>query len=169
MFQSFDQSQVLNPQSGAALIKEAGLSFRWFPLGAEFRVEQDGQRKLSITFNARHYVHEMGEIGDLRVTIGYGLIDKKKQTLRVIKGQFGDLAGNEDVNGLVLPGFKIPTAILFIERPFTDDKALLGVQFIDGLPVRELPVLLGDPRDLDRDSFRALCHKQLGIPEQNGF
>lgn len=169
MFQSFKDSQVLDLRGGSVLIKEAGLSFRWFPRGAEFRVEQGGQRDLSITLNAGPYVHEMGEFGELRVTVGYGSIDKKKQTLRVIKGQFADLAANEDVNGIVLPGFKIPTMVLFIERPFTDEKALVGVQFIDGLPMREISVTFGDPRDLDRDSFKAFCHKQLGIPEQNGF
>ena len=169
MFQ-FRDVQRIDFERGGSLLKEAGLTFSWYPKGGELRIERDGRREISVSLNSKPFVYELkGKDGNPRVMIGFGSVDKKKETLSVFKGRLSESAANELCSGLVLPEIQMPTIAVFIERPFASEKAIVGVQFIDGVPMRELKIDVEDQRDLDRDSFRAFCHKQLGIPESPRF
>ena len=162
---TFDQFQDITPQAGARLLKAAKVSFRFLPKGEELQVLLEGKRALSISLNSTRFTKTLPQVGDYEVTIGYGMTIKPPSTLRVgLGGKFDSMAADEDINGLKTPAVEIPTLLIFVQKPYTTEKAIAGTLFIGTVPGREIPVEI-DPMDqLDKDSFRTMCERVLGVP-----
>ena len=166
MFLTFDQSQNIRPQSGGALFDEAGITLRFLPRGEELQVLCHGKRAFSISLNSKSFYTQLPQAGDFAVEVGYGKVTKAGQSLRVsLGGEFDSLAADEDVNQLRMPKVDISTMLLYIEKPFSQERAVCAIQFMGQVPGREIPVDLDVPEALDRQSFRSICERVLGVPK----
>ena len=170
MFESFRDIQKLEVRNGAELLREANLSFRFLGKGMELQLLRAGGRELSVLSNSVPFIHSLRSKGELEVALGFGSIAMGEQSVRVgIGGKFQSLSADEDVNQVVMPAVTIPTLAIFIERPFSSDKTLIGLQFMEAIPMREISIEMENPREFDKSAFKAFCHRQLRIPETPQF
>ena len=167
MFHTFQDVQKLQVLNGLALLREANLSFQFFGKGMELQILKGNVRELSIATNSTPFILSLRPTEKVEVTLGFGSISKGKQSLRVgIGGKFQSLAADEEINNLVSPAITIPTLALFISKPSSTDKAVIGLQFMEGIPMREIPLVLDDPKAIDRRAFTEFCHRHLNIPKK---
>lgn len=168
MFETFQDVQKLQIQHGAALLHEARLSVQFFGRGMELQILRGGARELSIASNSPPFIHSLRAQGKLEVSLGFGSITKEKQSLRVgLGGKFQSLSADEDVNNLVVPSMTIPTLAIFIASPSSSNKAVIGLQFMEGIPMREIAIEIEDPKRFDRKSFAEFCHRHLSVPKKS--
>ncbi len=168
MFETFQDVQKLQIQNGAALLREANLSFQFFGRGMELQILRGGLRELSIASNSPPFIHSLRSHGKVEVSLGFGSITKEKQFLKVgVGGKFQSLSANEDVNSLVSPAITIPTLAIFIASPSSSNKAVIGLQFMEGIPMQEISIDIEDPKKFDRKSFTEFCHRHLSIPNKS--
>jgi hypothetical protein len=168
MFHTFEDIQKLPTQHGAALLREANLSFQFYGKGMELQILRGGARELSIASNSTPFLHSLRTHGKVEVSLGFGSITKEKQSLRVgVGGKFQSLSADEDVNSLVSPAIIIPTLAIFISKPSSSEKTVIGLQFMEGIPMREISIDIEDPKRFDHKAFTEFCHRQLSIPKKS--
>jgi hypothetical protein len=168
MFHSFHDVQKIQVQNGLALLREANLSFQFFGKGMELQIRRGTTRELSITSNSAPFMYSLQPQGKVEIMVGFGSIPREKQSLRVgVGGKFQSLSANEDINGLVLPPIIIPTLAIFIASPSSSNKTVIGLQFMQGIPMREIAIEIEDPKRFDRKSFTEFCHRRLSIPKKS--
>jgi hypothetical protein len=166
MFEDFRDVQRLEIYNGPELLKEAKLSFRFLGKGMELQVLRAGIRELSVVSNSAPFVHALRNAGDVEITLGFGSITRGRQSLRVgLGGALQSLSADESLNSAVLPSVVIPTVAIFIERPFSPEKVIIGLQFMEAIPMREISIDIQNPQDFDRRAFKSFCHRHLNIPE----
>jgi hypothetical protein len=168
MFESFQDVQKLPIRHGAALLLEANLSFQFYGKGMELQILRGGARELSIASNSKPFMHSLRHHGKVEVSLGFGSVTKEKQSLRVgVGGKFQSLSADEDVNSLVSPAITIPTLAIFISKPSSSERTVIGIQFMEGIPMREIAIDIEDPIKFDRKAFTEFCHRQLSIPKKS--
>ncbi len=168
MFHSFHDVQRLQIQNGLALLGEANLSFQFFGKGMELQILRGTTRELSIASNSAPFIHSLRPRGKVEIMVGFGSITKEKQSLRIgMGGKFQSLAANEDVNSLVTPPITIPTLAIFISKSSSSDKTVIGLQFMEGIPMREITIDIEEPRKFDHKAFTDFCHRHLSIPKKS--
>jgi hypothetical protein len=166
MFQTFDKQQLLEP-GWNPLFKAANLQLRFLGRGEELQILCNDDRALSITLNSNPFFHKLPISQDFEVAVGFGKVAKAESSLRVsLGGKFDDLSADETVNHLRLLGVEIPTMLVFVQKPFTSEKAVFGFQFMGQIPAREIQVDVDDPSRLDTHSFRTICENSLGVPKE---
>jgi hypothetical protein len=168
MFETFQDVQKLQIQNGAALLREANLSFQFFGRGMELQILRGGLRELSIGSNSPPFIHSLRSHGKVEVSLGFGSVTKEKQSLRVgVGGKFQSLSADEDVNSLVSPAITIPTLAIFISKPSSSEKTVIGLQFMEGIPMREISIDIEDPKKFDHKAFTEFCHRHLSVPNKS--
>lgn len=166
MFQTFDNQQLLEP-GWNPLFKAANLQLRFLGRGEELQLLCNGERALSVTLNSKPFFHKLPTPQEFEVSVGFGQVTKADSTLRVsLGGKFDALSADETINPLKLPGFEMPTMLIFVQKPFSTEKAVFGFQFMGQIPAREIPVDIDDPSRLDTQSFRTICENSLGVPKE---